>query len=369
MIFHKYRRLFAPILVPLSLLYGFGVAIRNKLFDLNVLKSVEFNIPLISVGNITVGGTGKTPHVEYLIELLKDKFKIGILSRGYKRITKGFLMARKGITPDEIGDESYQIFSKYNDIHVAVDEKRVNGIVELRKTKKDLQVILLDDAFQHRYVKPGVSILLIDYYRPVFKDFLLPYGELREGSDAIRRAHIVIVTKVPDSIKPIEMRLWKKELKLFPYQYLYFTKYSYGDLTPVFKGKNSKISLSEIKKQSFAVLLITGIANPEPLANYIREFTRELIELHFPDHYSYTRQDSQQIQKKFEMLKSVNKIILTTEKDAVKLNKIQQFKDSYESKIFYLPVKVEFLDDSIGEFDSNIISYVTKNKKINRLYK
>ena len=161
MISHKNRRILAPILFPLSLLYGFGVAVRNKLFDLNLLKSVEFDFPVISVGNITVGGTGKTPHVEYLVELLKEKFKLGILSRGYKRRTKGFLLANNGITPEELGDESFQIFSKYSNVDVAVDEKRVHGINELKKVNSDLQVILLDDAFQHRYVKPGVSILLI----------------------------------------------------------------------------------------------------------------------------------------------------------------------------------------------------------------
>lgn len=369
MIIRKYRRILAPLLLPLSLFYGLGVAVRNKLFDWKVLKSVEFDFPVIGVGNITVGGTGKTPHVEYLIELLSNKFKLGILSRGYKRLTKGFLLADKNKTHEDIGDESFQIFSKYKKIDVAVAEKRVNGIIQLKKKRKDLQVILLDDAFQHRYVKPGVSILLIDYYRPVFKDHYLPFGELRDSKDAIRRANIVVVTKVPDSIKPIEKRLWKKELNLFPYQFLYFSTYQYGRLTPVINSKSIKIPLSEIKESSFALLVVTGIAHPEPLIAYLKKFSKKVTPLHFSDHHLYTSGDLQLIRRKFNSIQDKKKIIVTTEKDSVKLSGLMNSEYALRDQIYYLPVKVKFLDEKKCDFDSNIVNYVAKNKKINRLHK
>jgi tetraacyldisaccharide 4'-kinase len=330
---------------------------------------VEFDIPVISIGNITIGGTGKTPFVEYLVELLHKRFKLGVLSRGYKRKTTGFLLANKATVLEDIGDESFQIFRKYPDIDVAVDEKRVNGIREMRKHNKDLQVILLDDAFQHRYIMPGVSILLIDYYRPVFKDFLLPYGELREHREAIRRANIVIITKVPGSIKPIEKRLWKKELKLFPYQYLYFTTYSYGELTPLIKGTGKKISLTEMKKKSSSVLVVTGIANPKPLVNYLQGFSGKVSALRFPDHHAYTQKDYQLIRKRYEMIPTTNKIIVTTEKDAVKMIRVDSLDQGVMERMYYLPVKVKFLDDRECDFDSNILNYVGEDKEINRLYK
>lgn len=365
--FPRNRKLLSPLLIPLSLLYGFGVAVRNKLFDLNILKSFEFDLPIISVGNITVGGTGKTPHIEYLVEMLNRRFKLAVLSRGYKRNTKGFILAGKDTDPDEIGDESYQVFSKYENISVAVDEKRVHGVKELKKNYKDLQVILLDDAFQHRYIKPGVSILLIDYHRPLNKDFLLPYGQLRECRDAIRRAHIVIVTKVPDSIKPIEMRLWKKELKLYPYQFMYFTKFTYGSLIPMDKGP--EIYLSELKQRSTSLLLVTGIANPEPMVKYLTRFSNTLQTMQYPDHHNYTVKDCQIIKSNFDRLPGNQKIIVITEKDAVKLRLNSAYNPELKSKTCYLPVRVKFLNEKECDFDSNILNYVAKNKKINRLHK
>ena len=363
----EYKKILAPVLVPLSLLYGLGVGIRNQLFNLNLLKSVEFDFPVISIGNITIGGTGKTPHVEYLIELLHSKFRVGVLSRGYKRRTKGFLLAEKGASAEALGDESYQIFNKYEDVLVAVDESRVHGIRQLKKTEKNPDVILLDDAFQHRYVMPGVSILLIDYYRPIFKDHLLPWGELRERRDAVRRANIVIVTKVPDTIKPIEKRLWKKELDLFPYQYLYFTRFSYGLLTPLIKGV--EVSLKDMKKRGTVILLVTGIANPRPLLDYLKKYSKEVFPLRFPDHHDYTSEDCRLIEKRFEKIKSAEKIMITTEKDAGKLRNIMSSQDGLGSRAYYLPVKIKFSEDKESEFNRLILNYVAKNKKINRLHK
>ena len=207
---------------PLSLIYGIVVWIRNVMFDINILKSKEFTIPVISVGNITVGGTGKTPHVEYLIRLLKDEFKIATLSRGYKRKSFGFVLANESSTVIEIGDEPRQIKQKFPEIAVAVDSNRVKGINKLLQSEKNLNAIILDDAFQHRYVSPGLSILLVDYNNPLKDDYLLPFGRLREQAGERQRADIIIVTKCPSKIKPIDQRLLEKDLKMFAYQKLFF---------------------------------------------------------------------------------------------------------------------------------------------------
>lgn len=364
---HKLRRSLSPLLLPFSLFYGIAVSVRNKLFDLHILKSTTFNFPVISVGNITVGGTGKTPHVEYLVELLSKKFRVSILSRGYKRKTKGFHLADKKSTPEEIGDESFQVFSKFRNVTVAVDEDRVHGIHELKKKIPDLQAVILDDAFQHRYVTPGVSIVLIDYYRPIHQDCFLPAGNLRESTYAIKRANIVIVTKVPEHIKPIEKRLWKKDLKLFPYQFLYFTTFGYGRLIPVFKSNKQTFSMEDIGDAS--VLLVTGIANPAPLLEKVTSCENEVFKMYFPDHHDYNETDLNAIKNKYEKLKREKKIIITTEKDAIKLGKLAHVDRTIKEKMYYLPVHVKFLDDKQGEFDTNIINYVATNKEINRLHK
>lgn len=364
----KLRRSLAPVLFPLSLIYGTITGMRNKLFDWKILPSVEFDFPVISVGNLTVGGTGKTPHVEYLLKLLSKKSSVGLLSRGYKRKTKGFQLAGKNSLPQDIGDESYQVLRKFGNIAVAVDENRVRGIEQMKKKIKDLGAVILDDAFQHRYVKAGISILLIDYYRPVFKDYLLPLGDLRETKSALNRANIVIITKVPESIRPIEKRLWIKELDLFPYQFLFFTGFKYGNLVPVFDNVKKKTSLGEVKKDASSILLLTGIANPEPLKKTIREYTGNLVTLSFPDHHEYTQSDLDTVQKKYAKLDHGKNIIITTEKDAVKLKQLKKVDPILKENMFYLPVEVKFLDNGQKEFDKKIIQYVTKNKGISRLH-
>jgi tetraacyldisaccharide 4'-kinase len=365
----KLRRTLSPLLLPFSLLYGFAVSVRNKLFDLNILKSTKFDFPVISVGNITVGGTGKTPHVEYLVVLLSKKFEVCVLSRGFKRKTKGFLLADKNSTAKKIGDEPYQMYSKFKKINIAVDEDRVHGIHELKKQFPNLQAVILDDAFQHRHVKPGVSILLIDFYRPTYKDCLLPAGDLRESKYSKKRANIVIVTKVPEDIKPIDKRLWIKKLNLYPFQYLYFTSFDYGKLSPVFPGKKKDLSLSDIKKTGTSVLLLTGIANPAPLLKKIQSETNEIVHIHHADHYEYSEKDLDTIRNKFNNLSGTNKIILTTEKDAIKLQNLVNLDSKIQESMYYLPIKVKFLDNKHKEFDAIITNYITTNKEINRLHK
>ena len=227
-------------LTPLSWLYGIGVGIRNQMFELGILKSKAFDVPVISVGNITVGGSGKTPHVEYLIRQLHDKVKVAVLSRGYKRKSRGYVLADKQSTARDIGDESYQILKKFPGIYVAVDKKRCNGIERLTSDEatKDTDVILLDDAYQHRYVKPGINILLVDYHRLIIYDKLMPAGRLREPQSGKARADIVIITKCPADLKPMEFRVLTKALNLYPYQKLFFTTLEYGDLQPLYCGED-----------------------------------------------------------------------------------------------------------------------------------
>jgi len=244
------------LLYPFSLLYGLVTFIRNLLYDYAIIKSHEFPIPMISVGNITAGGTGKTPHVEYLLRLLKDEFNVAVLSRGYKRKTSHFILAGPESGVQDIGDEPVQIKQKFPDVHVAVDRKRVNGVEQLLTKIPDLDVVLLDDAFQHRRIKPGLSILLIDFNRPIMEDRLLPVGRLREKAYEKRRANIILVTKCPDRLKPIERRLIVKDLTLFAFQHLYFTRLGYREPVPVFMEAKPEISLSEIKASSPAILMV-----------------------------------------------------------------------------------------------------------------
>ncbi len=253
-------------LTPLSWLYGLGVGFRNLLFKLGILKSRAFDIPVISVGNITVGGSGKTPHVEYLVSLLKDKMKVAVLSRGYKRKSKGYVLANDDTTMREIGDEPYQMKQKFPELYVAVDKKRTEGIDRLTHDEqtKDVDVILLDDAYQHRYVKPGVNILLVDYHRLIIYDKLLPAGCLREPKEGKSRADIVIITKCPKDLRPMEYRVLMKALDLYPYQSLYFTTLIYDNLKQVYGTESMPINSLPNRCN---VLLLTGIASPKQMQN------------------------------------------------------------------------------------------------------
>lgn len=363
----KLRSIFSPVLFPMSLLYGLAVGIRNKLFDLGILRSVKFGFPVICVGNITVGGTGKTPHVEYLLGLLGEKFRVAMLSRGYRRKTKGFVEAGKRTGPGEIGDEPFQIFRKFSNLTIAVDEKRAHGIRTLRERYDKLQAVILDDAFQHRYVESGINIVLVDYYRPIYRDHILPYGFLREPAHAVHRANIVIVTKVPHHIKPIEKRIWIKELDLFPYQFLYFTSFDYGHPVPVFSSGKKGFKTKDL--DSFTVLLVSGIGNPAPLIARVKSHAGNMDALTFPDHHEYKKRDIRDIILRFDSMNDKKKIIITTEKDAVKIEQLHdEIPLSLQEKIYYLPVKIKFLDNKQQEFDDIILDYVKKNRRISRLH-
>ena len=355
------------LLYPFSLIYGFIVFVRNRLFDYNLIKSEEFNIPVVSVGNITVGGTGKTPHIEYLISVLKDHFKIAVLSRGYKRKTKNFILATNESDSNQIGDEPKQIKQKFPDVHVAVENKRVKGINALLDKIKDLNVILLDDAFQHRYVKPGLSLLLIDYNHPISEDHLLPCGNLREQSYEKRRANIIMITKSPTKLKPIERRLVVKYLKLFPYQTLFFTTITYGKLEPVFNIENP-ITDKQCKEDKYSILLVTGIADPRPFKKHIRSLSPKIEHMIFSDHRRYSDKDAQNILTKFNSIDNKFKIIITTEKDAMRLQDHKSLDDTIKSSIYFIPIGIDFLNDDTENFNNLIINYVKKNKRDSILY-
>ena len=347
-------------LLPLSWIYGSIVRLRNWLFDIGLKKSRAFSLPIISVGNITVGGSGKTPHVEYLIRLLQDKMKVAVLSRGYKRKTRGFVLADENTTMPEIGDEPFQMHQKFPDIYVAVDAKRVRGIETLQSEEetKDVDVVLLDDAFQHRYVKPGINILLVDYHRLIIYDKMLPAGRLREPLSGKSRADIVIITKCPKDLKPMEFRVLTKAMDLYPFQKLYFTCIDYDTPKGVFNDK--QLALDELK--DYNVLLLTGIASPKQMEHDLKPMVKELHSLSFGDHHRFKGKDIDRINETFESLPEP-RIIITTEKDAVRLREADGFYESVKESMYELPIKVSFMLDQEEIFNEKIISYVRKNSR------
>ncbi len=349
----------------IAVIYGMVVHIRNFLFDIKVLRSVTFNIPTICVGNLTVGGTGKTPHVEYLIKLLSEKYNVATLSRGYKRKTKGFILASASSTASQIGDEPHQIYSKHPNINVAVDEKRVRGIKSIIEEKPDTDVILLDDAFQHRYVKPGHSILLVDYNNLVTRDYFLPLGRLRDSISQLHRAETVIITKCPANIKPIDQRIISKELKLFPYQDIFFTSYSYGCLSPVFND----LSQPTTNFENYKILAFAGIANPKPFFNHLDSNFNLVDTIEFPDHFNFTEKKIKAIFEKFSHIEDDRKIIVTTEKDASRLKEYkQQLSEDIKRNFYYIPIEVEFLNGATKDFNNKIFKYVRKSKRDHGLH-
>ncbi|HCO67638.1 MAG TPA: tetraacyldisaccharide 4'-kinase [Dysgonomonas sp.] len=349
-------------LLPVSWLYGIVIFIRNKFFDWGLLKQKKYDIPVISVGNITVGGTGKTPHIEYLIHLLKTDYNVAVLSRGYKRKTKGFILADTDSTVSQIGDEPYQIKLKFPQITIAVDSKRQRGIELLLALPADKRpdLILLDDAFQHRYVKPSYSMLLTDYNRLMSYDKLLPAGRLREPVYFSEYANMIVVTKCPQTINPLEQRIIIKEINPYPYQTLMFTYFDYGNIVPVFANDEPVFTLKAIKNKS--VLVVTGIANPKPLHEAVKRFTSGMETLSYPDHYNFKRTDIQKIKSVFDSIKGENKLILVTEKDAAKLRSMKKLDEELKKYIYYIPVQVKFVNKEDKEiFNHIILNHVAEN--------
>lgn len=355
-------KILVGLLTPASWIYGAVAGFRNWMFEQKFLKSVEYDIPIIGVGNLTVGGAGKTPHVEYIVSRLNPEFKVAVLSRGYKRKTKGFVLANSNSTPETIGDEPYQIYQKFNgQVIVAVCESRRKGIEELLKLFPDLQVIVLDDSFQHRWVKPKLSILLTDYSRPFYKDKVLPLGRLRESPRQANRADMVIVTKCPEDLQPIDFRVASKYLDLMSFQKLFFSRYDYGRLLPVFADDAKyHVALHDLTSED-SVMLLTGIAHPRYFIRHIRQYPFKVKVDHYPDHHNFSKHDVKEIEKKFKKMPGKHKIIVTTEKDAVRLMHNPYFPKELKPFTFYLPINVRMVK---GVDDHDLITEIKHQLKL-----
>lgn len=351
-------------LYSFSLLYGLVVGIRNWLFDNEILPSTTFDIPIISVGNLAAGGTGKTPHTEFILNILQDKWKSVVLSRGYKRTTKGFVLADTNSNSLTIGDEPFQIFRKFPQVKVAVDEKRVHGVKKLQSLFPDLQLVVLDDAFQHRYIHAGLSILLTDYANIYTRDLLLPAGTLREWHFGSKRADIIVVTKCPLDLKPIDMRVIETELKPENNQLLFYSGYVYDEITPVFPESVLDIqTLNHLKSVNGNILLVAGIVSPEPIVEYLKFYSENVETLFYSDHHTFQPKDFNQIREQFIRLLAEEKILLVTEKDAARLLSNPDFPEALKPFTFALPIKVQILQNQESLFIKKINSYVVENSR------
>ncbi len=335
--------LLRKILFPFAILYGFITSIRNFLFDKGIIKSYSFDIPVIAVGNLSVGGTGKTPQIEYLIRLLSPNYKVATLSRGYKRKSEGFILADASSNAEILGDEPFQYYEKFQNIQVAVDADRKNGIEQLLSQANKPEIILLDDAYQHRKVKAGFYILLTSYGDLYSDDFILPTGNLRESRSGAKRANLVIVTKCPATLSLDEQNKIKAKLNLTPNQELFFSFIDYED---AIYSEDKRKKVEEIKNVD--TLLLAGIAKPTPFFDYLKSNNDECLT--FPDHHHFTEKDILDIKNKAQ-----NKIVITTEKDFVRL------KGSIpKEQLFYLPIRSSFHSESENNFDNGILNFVER---------
>jgi tetraacyldisaccharide 4'-kinase len=346
---------FRYLLLPLSFVYGGIVWLRNWLFDKNIFKSTPFNFPLVCVGNLAVGGTGKTPMVEYLVRLLKNDFNTATLSRGYKRKTKGFGIATENTTALEIGDEPMQFHKKFPDITVAVGEERLVAIPQLLQDRPQTEVIILDDAFQHRSVKAGLNILLTEYKDLYTRDLLLPAGDLRDVKGSAKRAEIIIVTKCRYDLSVEEKNRLVDELAPLPHQAVYFTAIQYGRPYHLFSKK--EISFTH----SADILLVCGIANPGPLKEYLSANVHSYDMLRYADHHIFDSDDLKEIKKQFGKMRSSEKLILTTEKDGVRMKKFES--ELSDFPLYVLPIRHQFLFGEEETFKKQVVDFIRSYKK------
>ena len=329
------------LLFPFAIIYAIITSVRNFLFDFGLFKSTSFEKPIIAVGNLSVGGTGKTPQIEYLIKLLKQH-KLAVLSRGYGRETKGFLLADASKKASDIGDEPLQFYKKFTDISVAVDEDRVHGIQQL----KNANVVLLDDAFQHRKVKAGFYVVLTKYNDLFSNDFLLPTGNLRERRVGVNRANVVVITKCPSNITIEDQNETATLVRRYFNGPIFFSTIKYSKV--LLNKKNEEIKTSDLS--DYEVLLVTGIANPTPMLTYLSELNCRYTHVNFSDHHQFTEKEMNDLQSQFDSIKSSNKIIVTTEKDFVRLS-------DKLSAAYYLAIETSFVNRQ-QEFDELIVNYV-----------
>ncbi len=344
------------LLYPLSILFGMGVYFRNFLFDHNVLKSKSYDIPTISVGNLSVGGTGKTPHIEYLVNLLKPHYSIAVVSRGYRRKSEGLQVSSPESTPEQLGDEPFQIFQKNQDITVVADGNRQRAIEYLQGLPSPPQVILLDDCFQHRYVKAGLSILLTDYNYPFYSDYLMPAGRLREPRQNKKRADIIIVSKTPSSTSEAEKANIAKRIKPLKNQEIFFSSLHNPECRGIKAGKILNAN------KDISVLLVTGIAKPGPIEDKIKDSFKLEECLHLRDHADFTDREIEDIKNKFQGIANKDKAIIVTEKDAVKLRNHTLLDDKIKDCIYYLPLEIVFLRSEEKILNKQILDYVAENQ-------
>lgn len=345
------------ILFPLAVLYGLGVAIRNGLYSIGLLKGVSFNIPVISVGNLSVGGTGKTPHTEYLIRLLRDHLRLAVLSRGYRRKSSGYLEVNPYHDAGLVGDEPLQYKRKYPDVQVVVAESRSLAIPLLLRSYPETQVVILDDGFQHREVIPGLNLLLTEFNRLYTRDWLLPVGRLREWRDAAGRADMIMVTKCPMGMTSSEMQSIRNEVKQNENQDVFFSRYVYGHPYRMY-GSPERLELNA----NIDVLLVVAIAGTEYLLDYVDTQCGEVKMLEYRDHHSFSSFDIGNIELYFKnMIAGRQNIILTTEKDAVRLDIHRELLQTLSLPIFILPVAVQFED--AGAFDSAVKEWLLNFKQ------
>jgi len=332
---------FRNISFPFVPLYYLAAWTRNKLYDLDIKKSKSYDLPVICVGNLSVGGTGKTPMIEYLIKLLNESHNVATLSRGYKRKTSGFQISDVNSSAETIGDEPFQFYNKFKEkITVAVDSDRQNGIEKLQSNNDSLDVILLDDAFQHRKVKAGFNILLTTYNNLYVNDFLLPTGNLREPISGAQRANIIVVTKCPNALPEVEKSKIISQLKPKPNQHVFFSSIKYANQVI---NENEKLELDKITDFE----LVTGIANSKPLVDYLHSKNLNFKHLNFKDHHDFTEKEIASFSKEH--------LIITTEKDFMRLRQY----DSLNSKLFYLPIETQI--EKASEFNNLINDFVSRN--------
>lgn len=345
------------LLLPLALLYGIGIGIRNLLYQAGVLRSVHFDLPVISVGNLSVGGAGKSPHIEYLVRWLDQYIGIAVLSRGYGRKTMGYRPVTVIDNAEQVGDEPLQIKRKFPDVPVCVSESRVLGVPELVKRNPETQCVLLDDAFQHLAVAPGLNILLTEYSRPFTRDWLLPAGRLREWRHGYRRADIIIITKCPPNLSPQRRYELLMEIDPYPRQRIYFSRYRYGALRELFQpGSQRALDLDT------HVLLVSAIASTDYLLQYLGGEAGSVQTVEFEDHHYFEEADLNDISRRFESMPHRNKIIVTTEKDAARLELHDAFIQEKGLPIFVLPVEVSFCDNDEVDFQADVKQFLTDFK-------
>ena len=340
--------------LPIAFIEHIVLKIRHKLYDWHILKSTRFDMPVICVGNLNLGGTGKTPTVEYLIQLLKNNYRVATLSRGYGRKTKGFQLANSQSTYETIGDEPLQYFNKFNDIQVSVDEDRIEGVKKLITGGNAPEIVLLDDAFQHRKIKAGLNILLTEYQHLYCDDFLFPAGTLRDIKSAAKRADIIVVCKSPKELKANEKQHIIKKLKPQKHQKVFFSTLEYAPLRPLNKGAKQASAENTDSAMAFC-----GIANHKPFIETLEKHYETFDFLYFPDHHAYTENDVKAILQRYANLGGEKKIIVTTEKDAARLTNSPYLCEFETTPLYVLPVSVRFHEEE--KFNEEILNYVRQN--------